>query len=100
MAYRFSTRPAQLEVWGCTSLTHRFIFIFNQVQENGKPGLLGRKVWVHELFHALSMHYGIFRVARRNGRQARAGGRKLRQEVRDRCVGKVREGGSEWSRRS
>ncbi|MBE7483093.1 MAG: hypothetical protein HS104_24360 [Polyangiaceae bacterium] len=60
MTYRFSRRSAQVEVWGYTSLNHRFIFILNQVQVNGKPGLLWQKVWVHELFHALSMHYGIF----------------------------------------
>ena len=60
LTYRFSTRFAQIEVWGYTSLTHRFIFVLNQVQVNGKPGLLWQKVWVHELFHALSMYYGIF----------------------------------------
>lgn len=60
LTYRFSTRSAQIDVWGYTSLTHRFIFILNQVQVSGKPSLLWQKVWVHKLFHALSKHYGIF----------------------------------------
>ena len=60
LTYRVSSRSEQIEVWGYTSLTHRFIFILNQVQVNGKPGVLWQKIWVHELFHALSMYYGIF----------------------------------------
>lgn len=60
LTYRFSTRFAQIEVWGYTSLDDRFIFILNQVLVSGRPGPLWQRVWVHELFHALSMHYGIF----------------------------------------
>lgn len=60
LKYRFAYRAVQRPVWGYTGLYERYSFLLNEIYVVGVPDRMWRRVWVHELFHALSMHYGIF----------------------------------------
>lgn len=60
MKYRFAHRYVQRNLWGYTGLYQRYTFIINEICEGGAPNPIWRRAWVHELFHALSMHSGVF----------------------------------------
>ena len=53
--YRFRYRFVPQEVWGYTGRNERYTFTVNNIQMT-----LYKTIFTHELFHAMSMHYGIF----------------------------------------
>lgn len=55
LKYRFFDRQQQVEVWGYTSYNNKYIFI---TSETSIPEF--KKVFVHEVFHAISMSSGVF----------------------------------------
>lgn len=55
MKFRFADRFVKKELWAYTSRDNRYIFMVSSVDIPEMPSIFS-----HELFHALSMHYGIF----------------------------------------
>lgn len=55
LKYRFFDRQQQVEVWGYTSYDDKYIFITN---DTSMPEF--KKIFVHEVFHGLSMASNIF----------------------------------------
>jgi hypothetical protein len=52
---RFATRFTHELVWGYTSLPLRWSFMISDVRSE-----MFRQVFTHELFHAMSMYYGLY----------------------------------------
>jgi hypothetical protein len=53
--YRFRDRPGSEDVWGYTSYASAYFFMLSDPQH---PAFA--RTFVHELFHALSWHHGVF----------------------------------------
>lgn len=53
--YRFKYRANKKDLWGYTSKLKRFVFMVDTIYI---PEMAN--IFSHELFHALSMHYGVF----------------------------------------
>lgn len=51
LQYRFAARSQYVELWGYTHLRTKYIFLANEATP---------PFWAHELFHSLSVHYGIY----------------------------------------
>jgi len=53
--HRFYTRTVDSPVWGITDQTHRYMFVLSD-----KRSREFTVTFVHELFHSMSMHYGVY----------------------------------------